>query len=198
MLVFLSVMIEHEQCFLLECKNMFKLYLAAVIGFLFSYSVMAAENQMSEYKLGTGDKITVYVFDEPDLSLDYTLSDAGTISYPFLGEIRVLGMTVGELENRIASSLAAGYLVDPKVNVTIKEYKQFYIEGEVEKSGGYVYQPGLTLRKAVSLAGGMTERASEKKIFVIRESDPDKQRKSISMNDPVYPGDIVTVEQGFF
>ena len=177
---------------------MLKLYLVAVMGFILSFSTVAAENQMSEYKLGTGDKITVYVFDEPDLSLDYTLSDAGTISYPFLGEIRVLGMTVGELENRIASSLAAGYLIDPKVNVTIKEYKQFYIEGEVEKSGGYVYQPGLTLRKAVSLAGGMTERASEKKIFVIRESDPEKQRKSISMNDPVYPGDIITVEQGFF
>lgn len=177
---------------------MIKFFLATVTGLMLSLVVYAANDQMSEYKLGTGDKITVYVFDEPDLSLDYTLSDAGTISYPFLGEIRVLGMTVGELENKIAASLAAGYLVDPKVNVTIKEYKQFYIEGEVEKSGGYVYQPGLTLRKAISLAGGMTERASERKIFVIRESDSNKQRQLIGMDDPVYPGDIVTVEQGFF
>jgi polysaccharide export outer membrane protein len=198
MLVFLSVLEDDDKSYFIGVRNVSKLLFAMTICLFLSNNVGAAENQMSEYKLGTGDKITVYVFDEPDLSLDYTLSDAGTISYPFLGEIRVLGMTVGELENRIASSLAAGYLVDPKVNVTIKEYKQFYIEGEVEKSGGYVYQPGLTLRKAVSLAGGMTERASEKKIFVIRESDPDKQRKSIGMSDPVYPGDIVTVEQGFF
>lgn len=169
-----------------------------IVGLLLSFTVIAAESEMSEYKLGTGDKITIYVFDEPDLSLDYTLSDAGTISYPFLGEIRVLGMTVGALENRIVSGLAAGYLVEPKVNVTIKEYRQFYIHGEVEKSGGYPYQPGLTLRKAVSLAGGLTERASEKKVFVIRESDPVKQRQSIGMDDPVYAGDTVTVEQSFF
>jgi protein involved in polysaccharide export with SLBB domain len=172
--------------------------LVFVLGLASSYFAIAAPDEMSGYKLGSGDKITVYVFDEPDLSLDYTLSDAGTISYPFLGEIRVLGMTVGGLEAKITAGLAAGYLMDPKVNVTIKEYRQFYIHGEVQKSGGYVYQPGLTLRKAVSIAGGLTERASEKKIFVIREGDPGEQRQSIGMDDKVYPGDTVTVEESFF
>ncbi|HQQ62957.1 MAG TPA: polysaccharide biosynthesis/export family protein [Pseudomonadales bacterium] len=157
-----------------------------------------AADTMSEYKLGAGDKISIYVFDEPDLSMEYTLSGAGTISYPFLGEIRVLGMTVGELENRIVTGLKGGYLVDPKINVTIKEYRQFFIQGEVTKSGGYPYQPGLTLRKAISVAGGLTERASEKKIFVIREDDPSKQKKAIGLDEPVYAGDSVTVEQSFF
>lgn len=155
-------------------------------------------DSMSEYKLGAGDKIAIYVFDEPDLSMEYTLSDAGTISYPFLGEMRVLGMTVGELENRIMSGLRGPYLVDPKINVTIKEYRQFFIHGEVEKSGGYPFQPGLNLRKAISIAGGLSERASEKKIFVIREIDPSKARQPIGMDDPVYAGDTITVEQSFF
>lgn len=163
-----------------------------------SASVYAAPSEMSEYKLGSGDKISIYVFDEPDLSMEYTLSDAGTISYPFLGEIRVLGLTVGSLETKIVAGLSDGYLMDPKVNVTIKEYRQFYIHGEVAKSGGYPYQPGLTLRKAVSVAGGLTERASEKKIYVIRESDPSKQRQLIGMDDVVNAGDTVTVEQSFF
>jgi protein involved in polysaccharide export with SLBB domain len=157
-----------------------------------------AGTTMSEYKLGVGDKISIYVFDESDLSKDYMLSDAGTISYPFLGELRVLGLTVGELESRIVSGLKGAYLIDPKINVTIKEYRQFYISGEVTKSGGYPYQPGLTLRKAVSVAGGLTERASENKIMVIRDGDPDKKRQSIGMDDPVYAGDTITAEQGFF
>jgi len=169
-----------------------------ILGIIVGSTALAASGEMSEYKLGTGDKISVYVFDEPDLSLDYTLSDAGTISYPFLGEFRVLGMTVGELESRITAGLAAGYLAEPKVNVTIKEYRQFFIHGEVSKSGGYIYQPGLTLRKAVSIAGGLTERASEKKVFVIRENAQDQERQPIGMDDPVYPGDTVTVEQSFF
>lgn len=169
--------------------------------FLFLMLVLAPlvqADSMSEYKLGAGDKIAIYVFDEPDLSMEYTLSDAGTISYPFLGEMRVLGMTVGTLENRIMDGLRGPYLVDPKINVTIKEYRQFFIHGEVEKSGGYPFQPGLNLRKAISIAGGLSERASEKKIFVIRESDPAKARQSIGMDDPIYAGDIITVEQSFF
>ena len=165
---------------------------------LVSMGLSAAPSEMSGYKLGSGDKISVYVFDEPDLSMEYTLSDAGTISYPFLGEIRVLGMTVGALETKIVAGLEGDYLTDPKVNVTIKEYRQFYIHGEVMKSGGYPYQPGLTLRKAVSLAGGLTERASEKKIFVIRDGDSSQQKLPITMDDAVNAGDTVTVEESFF
>ncbi len=177
--------------------------LSPVIRRLFLFVILVTvshvhADSLSEYKLGAGDKIAIYVFDEPDLSMEYTLSDAGTISYPFLGEMRILGMTVGELENRIVSGLRGPYLVDPKVNVTIKEYRQFFIHGEVDKSGGYPFQPGLNLRKAISIAGGLSERASEKKIFVIRESDPTKARQPIGMDDPVYAGDTITVEQSFF
>lgn len=159
---------------------------------------LAETGSLSEYKLGVGDKISIYVFDEEELSKDYTLSDAGTISYPFLGELRILGLTVGELESKIISGLRGPYLVDPKVNITVKEYRQFYISGEVQKSGGYPFQPGLTLRKAVSLAGGLTERASEKKITVIRDGDTSKQPQPIDMDDPVWAGDTITVEQSFF
>lgn len=168
-----------------------------LIAMFFLASTSTADS-LSEYKMGAGDKISIYVFDEPDLSMEYTLSDGGTISYPFLGEIRVLGLTISELEGKIVSGLRGPYLVDPKVNVTIKEYRQFFIHGEVEKSGGYPFQPGLSLRKAISLAGGLTERASEKKIFVIRDDDPKQERKTMNMDDSVHAGDIITIEQSFF
>jgi len=82
--------------------------------------------------------------------------------------------------------------------VQIDEYRPFYVNGMVEKPGGYPYQPGLTVRKAASLAGGFRERASLSKIYIIREEDPAQRPQKVELNTPVGPGDILTVEESFF
>jgi polysaccharide export outer membrane protein len=154
---------------------------------------------LSSYRLGAGDVVTIRVFGEEDLSKEkIKLTDAGTVPYPVLGEIRVLGMTVGDLERMITNGLRGRYLVNPRVSVQIDEYRPFYINGMVDKPGGYPFQPGLTIRKAASLAGGFKERASLSKIFIIRERDPDQRPQKVDLNTPVYPGDIITVEESFF
>jgi polysaccharide export outer membrane protein len=153
---------------------------------------------LSDYQLGAGDRIQIQVFDEPDLSMDVRLSDAGTISYPFLGEVRVAGNTVSQLETQIVSGLLGDYLIDPKVNVSVVEYRPFYVNGEVESPGGFPYQPGLTLRKAIALAGGFTERASKSKINVLSEGAVNSRQQQISLDEFLSPGDIVTVDQSFF
>lgn len=153
---------------------------------------------LKAYRLDSGDKISITVFDEPDLSLQVLISNASSVSYPFLGELKVKGLTPGELEDRIITGLKGPYLVDPKVSVTVVEYRPFYINGEVKLSGGYPYQPGLTLRRAVSLAGGFTERASKTKMTVIRDMDPQKRSARIELDDLIYPGDTITIEQSFF
>lgn len=162
-------------------------------------AAVAQDKSLSSYRLASGDVISIHVFGEDDLSRDkIRLSDAGTISYPVLGEIKVLGLTAGELEQFITSGLKGRYLVNPKVSVTIQEYRQFFVNGQVEKPGGYSFQPGLTIRKAVSLAGGFKERASQEKIFVIRDGDTSQTPNKVDLNAPVYPGDIITVEESFF
>lgn len=161
-------------------------------------SGLANTGQGSAYQLGAGDKVQIHVFGEDDLSLEVRLSDAGTISYPFLGELKVLGMTARGLETLIIRKLKGPYLVDPKVNISIIEYRPFFIGGEVKKPGGYLYQPGLTLRKAVSLAGGFTERAANNKVYVVRENDTTKSPKSLGLDDPIYPGDSISIERSFF
>lgn len=154
---------------------------------------------LSTYLLGSGDVISIYVVGEDDLKREkIRLNDAGTIQYPVLGEVRVLGLTIGGLEQRITKGLKGRYLVDPKVVVNIEEYRPFFINGEVGKPGGYPYVPGLTLLKAVAIAGGFKDRASKSKMWVIREGDKAQKRERIDLNSEIHPGDIITIEESFF
>lgn len=148
--------------------------------------------------MGVADLIRVQVHDETDLTLETRLDEKGTITYPFLGEIRAVGLTVRELEGRISAGLKSGYLLHPEVRVQVLEYRPFYVNGEVKKPGGYPYVPGLTVQKAVSLAGGLTHLASEKKIYVIREKNTDGRREGIRLDGIVLPGDTLIIEEGLF
>lgn len=153
---------------------------------------------MSQYQLGSGDRINISVFGQDDLSMEIRLPDVGTINYPFLGELKLVGMTAAEVESLIYEGLLGDYLVNPSVSVSIIEYRPFFIDGEVKRPGGYPYQPGLSVNKAAALAGGYTERANRDKITIVRESDGQQFEFSVSVTDMIQPGDIVTVNQRFF
>jgi polysaccharide export outer membrane protein len=171
--------------------------LALVLALVYCLPAVAAGG-LSGYALGSGDTVRIQVYGEQDLTIEAQLSDAGTVSYPFLGELRLLGLTVGQLQDKITAGLKGDYLIDPKVTVTILEYRQFYINGEVKRPGGFPFQPGLTVSKAVSLAEGFTERASRSNIFIISDSDDTQTPRRAELNSPVKPGDIITIEQSFF
>ena len=153
---------------------------------------------MSQYQLGSGDRINISVFGQDDLSMEIRLPDVGTINYPFLGELKLVGMTAAEVESLIYEGLLGDYLVNPSVSVSIVEYRPFFIDGEVKRPGGYPYQPGLSVNKAAALAGGYTERANKDKITIVRETDGQQFEFSVSVTDMIQPGDIVTVNQRFF
>lgn len=166
---------------------------------LLPQTLFAQDQRLSDYALGVGDKIKISVFGEEDLSLQVTLSDAGTFSYPFLGEIEVLGQTISGLADLITKGLLDGYLIQPNVTVTVVEYRPFYIHGEVEDPGGYPFQPGLTLQRAVALAGGFTERASSSKFFLLSEDAKEESEKiRVELTSLISPGDTITIEESFF
>ncbi len=155
-------------------------------------------NGVPDYVLGTGDVVRIQVYGEEDLYLESRVSDRGTISYPFLGELRVTDVTPDYLEKIITSQLKDGYLINPKVSVDILEYRNFYVNGEVEAPGGFPFQPGITVRKAISIAGGFKERASKEKINIIRDDDPNGESKPVKLDKYIRPGDIITIEESFF
>jgi polysaccharide biosynthesis/export protein VpsN len=154
--------------------------------------------ELFDYKLGAGDLIEILVYGEEDLTAETRVSGEGVISYPFLGELRLSGLTIKSVEALIHAGLKNGYLVNPRVTVSILEYRPFYVNGEVEAPGGFPFLPGLTVQKAVSLAGGFTDRASRRKIYVIHEGHDEMEPKQVSLSSPVNPGDIITVHESFF
>ncbi|MCP4407260.1 MAG: polysaccharide export protein [Gammaproteobacteria bacterium] len=160
-------------------------------------SQLLADN-LERYRLGPDDILSITVFGEPELSLKNTrVATNGRISFPLLGQIPVEGLTVTELEAELIRRLADGYLRRPRVIVAITEYRLVYVNGEVKQPGGYSYRVGLTVHKAVTLAGGFTERASPKKITLIRENEGDKPQ-NVDLSDHLRPGDIITVGESFF
>ncbi len=158
-----------------------------------------ASRYVSQYKMGSGDVLTIRVFGEDDLSREkIRITDSGTIFVPAIGEMSVLGLKIGEIEKLVADGLRGRILVNPQVSVFVEEYRPFFINGKVTRPGGYPYIPGLTVRKAAALAGGFLDRASLSKIFVIRAEDTAQASVKIDLNELVFPGDIVTVEESFF
>ena len=168
-----------------------------IITLLLSLLWLPATFAQGSYVLGPGDKIEIRVYGQDELTIETLLSNSGQINYPFFGEIKVTGLTVKEVEQLIYKGLKGDYLVNPNVYVHIVDYRPFYIHGEVAKPGGYPFQPGLTVNQAIALAGGLTERASKDKIFLIKESNKNSQTKA-NLTYKVNAGDTIIIKQRFF
>jgi polysaccharide export outer membrane protein len=153
---------------------------------------------LSAYRLGIGDRVRIDVFGEADLSLDTTIDPVGRISYPLLGSVVALQKTAKELQDAIATGLAAGYLVNPDVRVTVVQYRAFYVTGQVQRAGAYPYIIGLTVEKALALAGGMTNLASARRIYLLREGSSTGERNRVGLDALVLPGDTLIVEESLF
>ena len=153
------------------------------------------------YTLNTGDHVQVTVFEEPDLSISAKLDDNGAISYPLLGELQARGLTARQLETKITEGLRGRFLINPRVNVSITEYRPYFMRGEVGRSGSFPFKPGLTVEKAVSIAGGFTARASKSKFYIVSDDGNEGEegtRKRATLGTRIRPGDVIHIEQSFF
>jgi protein involved in polysaccharide export with SLBB domain len=157
-----------------------------------------AQSSPNSYFLGPGDQIQIQVYGEDDLTVKMRIEEDGILSYPFLGDIRVEGLTIDALQSRIYSGLKGGYLVNPDVRVFMVDYRPVFVNGQVRKPGGYSYVPGLTVQKAIALAGGTTDLASTRGLAVIREGSDKAKAVAATLDTPLGPGDILVVDERFF
>lgn len=149
-------------------------------------------------RLQAGEKIRVTVFGENSLSGEYLIDPSGFVSLPLAGTVKASGLTQNELARELEASLRSGYLRDPKVTVSILEFRPFYILGEVEKPGSYPYSSGLNVMSAIATAGGTTYRASQSTVLIQRAGEGEMRAYDASMPIPILPGDIIQVPRRYF
>jgi polysaccharide biosynthesis/export protein len=151
-------------------------------------------SQDGGYRLGTGDKLRLTVFNEPDLSGDFEIDSQGYVRLPLVGQVAAAGLTTYGLENCVAAAfIGGGYLVNPRVVVEVTTYRPFYIIGEVAKPGEYAYVNAMTAPNAIALAGGYTDRAIESEIWLRHQGERTEHEVPADQSTKIRPGDVVRV-----
>lgn len=165
-----------------------------------------------DYVLRPKDVISVTVYGEPDLAVQDRLVADGSIMMPLVGRIRVGGKTSVGAAEAIRGALAADYLVNPQVSVSIIEAARetFTVIGKVKSPGSYALPPGsrLNLLEAIGMAGGFAPSASAGRITVKRKQgeaevilkvDGKSQVNSTrEQSFEIRPGDVINVPESFF
>jgi polysaccharide export outer membrane protein len=156
------------------------------------------------YIIGASDNISITVFKEPTLSSSLLVRPDGMISMPLLGDVMAAGKTTLQLADEITVKLKK-YIQDPNVTVVLGQVnsKIVYLLGEVAKPGPIGMTPGMTFLQAIATAGGLTQFANSKKIYILR-NDGEKHQKipvqykralrgDSSRNLDLNPGDTIVV-----
>ena len=158
----------------------------------------SASSLETEYRLGVGDRIKVNVFNEPGLSGEFAVNDAGNISFPLIGDVRAIGSTPGEVAGVVEEKLADGYLREPKLSVEVAVYRPYYILGEVKAPGQYPYASGLTVVNAVATAQGFTPRAQKGVVFIRKFGEDTEKPYEMTPDLKVFPGDTIRFDERYF
>jgi len=150
------------------------------------------------YTLDTGDALRVVVYGDEQLTETYRVDDAGAVAFPLVGPVQVRGQTTQVAAARIAAALANGFMRNPNVAVEVAEYRPFFIQGEVNASGQFPYVYGMTVRAAISAAGGFTDTANRSKAIVYRRQGNEMAKGSVELDFPIYPGDTIVIGERWF
>ncbi|MCP5081984.1 MAG: polysaccharide export protein [Alphaproteobacteria bacterium] len=152
----------------------------------------------TQYRLGTGDKVRLIVYGEPELSGEFVIDGAGVVNLPLIGSVRAKGTTVQQFQQRVVDAFKNGYLNDPKVAAEVLNYRPFFITGEIKQGGQYPFRSGLTVQDSIAIAGGYTYRADIDKVYIRREGRDKEIAVSLKSRVPIVPGDNIRIPERYF
>jgi polysaccharide export outer membrane protein len=157
------------------------------------------------YIVGPQDTLSVSVWKEPDLSGNVQVRPDGKVSIPLLNDVQAAGLTAMKLSSEITTGLKK-YVADPHVTVVVTAInsRRVYVLGEVAHAGGFALLPDMTVLQAISDAGGLTQFAHGKKIYVLRNESGQQVKypfnyskvlkgENPEQNFPLKSGDTVVV-----
>ncbi len=124
---------------------------------------MGQTDPQQRYILGPDDRIAILVHNRPELSPELDITREGWITAPLVGQVKAAGLSPPQLAFKLAELLADGYLKDPKVDVSVKEYRSQWVvvSGEVRTPGRKALRGGTLLKEVLGEAGGFTDYAGE-------------------------------------
>lgn len=164
------------------------------------------------YTVGADDILEISVLQPDELLRVVNVAPDGTIAFPYIGTVKVKGLTVPQIQETVRSALADGYMKYPVVVVSLQESRsrKFFVYGEVIKPGTYSMAENTTVLRAISMAGGFSKFGSSSRVKVLRPKqeeagyetikiDINKVMSGDSENDILLkPGDMVVVSEGVF
>jgi polysaccharide biosynthesis/export protein len=159
-----------------------------------------------DYQIGAGDVLHIGVFHEPDATVQsVVVRTDGKISMPLIKEVAVLGLTPSQLEKQITEQLSK-FLTAPDVTVIVTSInsKKVYVIGAVRHEGPMPYTYPMNVLQALIDAGGLSEFAKRKQIYVLRTQngrsvkllfnyDAALKGEHPELNVPLIPGDTIVV-----
>lgn len=175
--------------------------IAALAGCTSTYrppSKVFHEVTIQPYRLDSGDRLRITVFEQASLSNTYTVDQAGYIAFPLIGQVAARGLTLTQLEGAIAQKLKQGYLRNPDITIEVDRYRSVFIMGEVGQPGQYSYVPGMTVVNAVAVAGGFTSRANQRDVDITRKINGESLSGRVPVTDPIMAGDTIYIRERLF
>lgn len=158
----------------------------------------APASDSAEYRVTVDDKLQIGVFGEDRLTGSYIVASDGTIAFPLLSSVKVVGLTTDQIRETLTRQLGAGYLTNPKVTVAMAEYLPFFVLGEVNSAGQYSYRPGMTVLAAIATAKGFTYRADKKHVLIQHRGAAAEELYDLTPSLKLQPGDTIRLKERFF
>lgn len=190
-----------------------RIALSIAIAIAFATGATTAIAQDSGYRINGGDLLHISVYGEENLNQDVAVQPDGGIAFPLVGNIDARGLTLRELQGKIATSLRDSQyfpnLTDNEVTVAMVKAtgNSVSVVGQVKQPGTFAFDTQLDVMQALSLAGGLTPFASKSKIKILRRDDAGKQAaipfdysdvedgQQLEKNILLRGGDVVVVPQ---
>jgi polysaccharide biosynthesis/export protein len=167
----------------------------------------------TDYRIGPGDALQIYVWQHPDLSVTIPVRPDGKISTPLVEDLVAVDKTPHRLARDIETALSE-YVRTPQVNVIVTNpanaFNQVKIIGQVKSPGSLPFRAGMTVMDAILQVGGLSEFAAGNRATLVRTGDDGKQQRiKVKLNDLINkgrvetnvllrPGDMVIVPEAIF
>lgn len=148
------------------------------------------------HQIAPGDAISLIVFGEQDLSTQSVrVPQSGRVSLPLIGTVSVVGKTTKQVEDEVRTILAQGYVKNPRLSVSIFSYRPIFIRGAIRSVGAFPYTEGLTIAKAVALAGGTKKSAQDNGVSISRDGETVETGLALDSQYQVASGDVISIAE---